>query len=127
MRTFHINRYIPVNLAPVTLFVYNRPWHTRRTIESLQLNDLAADSDLFIYADGPKSSDHAGVVQEVREFIRGIGGFKSITVIEREQNLGLARSIIFGVSEVVNKFGRIIVLEDDLVTSRHFLQFMNRA
>jgi hypothetical protein len=116
-----------VNLAPITLFVYNRPWHTRQTIEALQKNDLATESDLFIYADGPKKAEHAGAGDEVREYIRGVDGFKSVTIVEREENWGLARSIISGVTEVVNSIGRIIVLEDDLLTSPFFLRYMNDA
>lgn len=116
-----------MNLAPITLFVYNRPWHTRQTIEALQKNDHATESDLFIYADGPKKAEHAGAVDEVRDFIRGVDGFKSVTIIEREGNWGLARSIISGVTEVVNRIGRIIVLEDDLLTSPFFLRYMNDA
>lgn len=116
-----------MNLAPLTLFVYNRLWHTRQTIEALQQNELAAESNLFIYSDGPKNAGHAGAVDEVRDYIRAIGGFKSVTITEREENWGLARSIISGVTEIVKDFDRIIVVEDDLVTSPFFLRYMNDA
>ncbi len=116
-----------MDLAPIVLFVYNRLSHTHRTVESLQKNELAPESDLFIYADGPKKTDHADSVCEVREYIRSIDGFRSVTVVERDENYGLARSVIQGVTEVVNRFGRIIVLEDDLVTSPYFLRYMNDA
>ncbi len=66
-------------------------------------------------------------VKEVREYIRTITGFKSLRIVERETNLGLATSIISGVTEVVNQYGRIIVLEDDMVTSPFFLRYMNDA
>jgi hypothetical protein len=108
-------------------FAYKRPWHTRQTVEALQKNELAADSDLFIYSDAPKDEDAALGVREVRECIRAVNGFRSIRIIERKQNHGLARSIISGVSEVVAQFGRIIVLEDDMVTSPWFLRYMNDA
>lgn len=111
--------------APIALFVYNRPWHTRQTIEALQKNELAEESDLFIFSDAPKNPGASLAVQEVREYIRGIIGFKSVTIIEREQNLGLANSIIDGVTRLCNDSGRVIVLEDDLVTSPYFLRFMN--
>lgn len=114
-------------LAPITLFVYNRPVHTRWTVEALQKNALAKDSDLIIFSDAPKNSDAAEAVLEVREFIRQIGGFKSVKIVERDKNWGLANSIIDGVTKVVNESGRIIVLEDDLVTSPYFLSFMNEA
>ena len=116
-----------MNPAPIALFVYNRPWHTRQTIEALQKNDLAEESDLFIYADGSDKKEHKGLVDEVREYIREVTGFNSVTIVLREENYGLAKSIITGVTEIVSRFDRIIVLEDDLVTSRHFLKFMNDA
>jgi len=114
-------------LAPIALFVYNRPSHTRQTVESLQNNGLAKDSSLTIYSDAPKSAEHAEAVNKVREYIRQIDGFKSVTIIEWEMNYGLARSIIEGVTRLCGEYGRVIVLEDDLVTSPYFLQFMNDA
>lgn len=113
--------------APIALFVYNRADHTRRTISSLQGNQLAVDSELFIYSDAPKDANAESAVMEVRDLIRGISGFKAVHVIERQQNWGLAKSIIFGVSELVERYGRVIVLEDDLVTSPYFLEYMNCA
>jgi hypothetical protein len=113
--------------APIALFVYNRPAHTRQTVEALQKNALAKDSDLFIYSDAPKSEEQSKSVREVREYIRQIAGFKSVIVVERETNFGLARSIIEGVSKLCEEYGRVIVLEDDLIVSPHFLQFMSDA
>lgn len=113
--------------APITLFVYNRPAHTRLTIEALSANVSANKSDLIIYSDAPKSKEQAGSVREVRKYIEGITGFKTVTLIERERNFGLARSIIDGVTAIVKKYGRIIVLEDDMVTSPYFLTYMNEA
>lgn len=114
-------------LAPIVLFVYNRPWHTQQTVEALQKNELSIQSELFIYADAPKNENAADKVKEVREYIKKIDGFKKITIIERETNWGLANSIIDGVTKIVNEYGKIIVLEDDLVTSPYFLKFMNEA
>lgn len=114
-------------LAPIVLFVYNRPWHTRQTVEALQKNDLAKDSDLFIYSDAAKDESTRNSVDEVRSYIEDIDGFKSITIIKREKNWGLAKSIIDGVTNIVNRYDKIIVLEDDLVTSKYFLKFMNKA
>jgi len=115
------------NLAPIVLFVYNRPWHTRQTIEALQKNELAEESELFIYADAAKNDDGKESVNEVRRYIETIDGFKKVTIIKREKNWGLADSIIDGVTSIVNRYGKIIVLEDDLVTSSYFLKFMNEA
>ncbi|WP_290921310.1 glycosyltransferase [Halodesulfovibrio sp.] len=110
--------------APVALFTYNRPDHTRRTVEALQQNPFASQSDLFVFCDGAKSSNDAAVIA-VREYVNSITGFNSLTVIERETNIGLAKSIIEGVTDVVSKFGAVIVLEDDLITSPYFLSYMN--
>jgi hypothetical protein len=115
------------NLAPILLFVYNRPWHTQQTLEALQKNELADQSDLIIYSDAPKNDQAWSQVQEVRDYLKTISGFKSIQIIEREENWGLAKSIISGVTETVNQYGKIIVLEDDIVTSPAFLSFMNQA
>jgi len=116
-----------VNLAPIVLFVYNRPWHTQQTVEALQKNKLASESELFIYSDDAKNDDARVSVDEVRKYIDNITGFKKITVIKRDKNWGLSNSIIDGVTKIVNEYGRIIVLEDDLVTSPYFLKFMNEG
>jgi len=116
-----------MSLAPIVLFVYNRLSHTERTINSLRNNKLAEASELFIYSDYAKNKDSKREVQEVRDYIIRVKGFKKITIIYREENFGLANSIVAGVTEVVNKYGKIIVLEDDIVTSPFFLKFMNDA
>jgi|AMFO01.1.fsa_nt_gi Predicted glycosyltransferases len=113
--------------SPIALFVYNRPWHTQQTIEALLNNAEAAESDLIIFSDGSRDESVQKGVSEVRDYITSISGFRSVKIVEREKNLGLARSVISGVTEVVNKYGRIIVLEDDLVTSPCFLRYMNDA
>lgn len=113
--------------APILLFVYNRPEHTRRCIESLTRNALAVDSTLYIYADGPKDTTQQTAVDEVRSYLRTISGFKTVNLIERKENWGLARNIIDGVTTQVNHYGKVIVLEDDLVVAPYFLQFMNDA
>ena len=116
-----------MSYAPILLFVYNRPEHTRRCIESLLKNSLASESNLFIYADGAKDSTLQEAVNEVRNYIRSIQGFKQITLMERSENWGLARNIINGVTTQVNRYGKVIVLEDDLAVAPYFLQFMNEA
>ena len=113
--------------VPVIIFVYNRPQHTRETVEALLKNDLADQSDLTVFSDAAKNSGAAQQVQEVRDYLKTITGFKSVRIVEREENWGLAKSIIQGVTEVVNQYGKVIVLEDDIVTSPAFLQFMNQA
>lgn len=113
--------------APIVLFTYNRLWHTQQTVEALQKNLLASESELFIFSDGGKNEDDWKKVYAVREYLHTIDGFKKTHITEQKENKGLANSIIEGVTKIVNKYGRIIVLEDDLVTSKYFLQYMNDA
>lgn len=114
-------------LAPIVLFTYNRIWHVKQTLDALIQNNLSRQSDLIVFSDGPKSQDDINNIHIIRDYLKTINGFNSILVVEREANLGLSASIITGVTDVINKFGRIIVLEDDMVTSPYFLQFMNSA
>ena len=111
--------------APVALFVYARPEHTQRTVEALLVNPLAEETDVIVFSDAAKSAEKEQAVAAVRDYFAGVKGFKSLTVHHRPHNYGLAKSIIDGVSEVVREHGRVIVLEDDLVTSRYFLTYMN--
>lgn len=118
--------------APIVLFTYNRPWHTRETVTALQRNHLAGESDLVIFSDGPRATGDPvkdartiAAVAEVRQYLRTIDGFASVSVIERDHNIGLGRNLVDGITTIVNERGRVIVLEDDLVTSPWFLRFMN--
>ena len=113
--------------APIALFVYNRPEHTRRTVEMLAANEGAAASPLFIFSDAPRTSAAVPLVELVRTYVRTVTGFAQVTLIERDANMGLARSIIEGVSDLTERFCRAIVLEDDLATAPGFLSFMNDA
>lgn len=116
-----------MNLSPIVLFVYNRPEHTRLTIEALKANLLAEESLLYIYSDAARNESSISSVEEVRKYVKDVNGFKKVIVTERSENYGLARSIVEGVSHLVNEYGKIIVLEDDIVTSPYFLKFMNEA
>lgn len=113
--------------APVILFVYNRPEHTKKTIEALKKNNLAAKSELFIFSDAAKNESSEKQVDAVREYLETLKGFKVIHILKRERNYGLAASIIDGVSSILAQYGKVIVLEDDLLTSPLFLQYMNEA
>lgn len=121
---------VDIKLAPICLFVYNRPGHTLSTLQSLQQCRLADQSILYIYADGIKH--HAAVeniqkIEEVRKIIRQEPWCKEVHIIESEKNKGLANSIITGVGEVLNKHGKAIIVEDDLHLSPAFLEYMNQA
>lgn len=113
--------------APIALFVYNRPQHTARTLKFLQQNELAAESRLFIFSDGPAKESDEELVAEVREILKNSEGFKSVEILERKTNLGLADSVIAGVSQLIKNYGQVIVLEDDLITSPYTLTYFNEA
>lgn len=115
------------DLAPIVLFTYNRLDHTKKTIEALQGNIYAKESSLFIYSDAPKTEKDAVSVQIVRDYLQTVDGFRTVRIIMREENWGLARNIMDGVTQIVNEYGKIIVLEDDIVTSKYFLKYMNDA
>ncbi|TWR30367.1 glycosyltransferase family 2 protein [Mucilaginibacter pallidiroseus] len=113
--------------APIALFLYNRPDHARETIAYLQKNELAQESPLFIFCDAAKTAVDYQAVAGVKELAKTVTGFKSVEIIERESNLGLANSIISGVSKLISEYGRVIVFEDDLVSSPYALKFFNDA
>ncbi|GAB4333185.1 MAG: hypothetical protein OHK0038_09220 [Flammeovirgaceae bacterium] len=119
-----------MNLAPIALFVFNRPEHTLKTLEALADNSLAQESVLYIFADGAKALASSALKQkilEVRKVIRLKKWCKEVHIIERQENWGLAGSVIAGVSKLVNLYGKVIVLEDDVITSKGFLKYMNDA
>lgn len=119
-----------LHYAPCVVFAFNRPTHLRKTFQSLANNAEACDTDLIIYCDGPRTSVDNPQVREVRDLCRSedlAKKFKSVRVIEREKNMGLAGSIIGGVTEVLAQFERVIVLEDDLLVGPYFLRYMNDA
>ncbi len=114
-------------IAPICLFSYNRLAEIKLTLDALTKNYLAPESDLFVFSDGAKDGSPDDKVVEVRKYLKTIQGFKSITIFESSENKGLANSIIDGVTKIIQKFGKVIVVEDDLVSSPNFLNFMNQA
>jgi Glycosyl transferase family 2 len=113
--------------APICIFTYKRLDTASRTIEALIKNPLAEKSTVFIFSDGPKRETDAVQVAEVRKYLDKVKGFKEINLIKREQNFGLSKSIINGVSKVMQDFGKAIVVEDDIFTSPGFLSFINQG
>ncbi|MBC8035589.1 MAG: glycosyltransferase [Chitinophagaceae bacterium] len=113
--------------APVCIFVYKRLDNLRRTITSLKENTVSGSTDLYIFSDAAATEKDVVPVQQVRSFVRQIEGFRSVTVHLSAENKGLASSIIHGVTQVIEKAGKVIVLEDDLIVSPNFLDFMNGA
>lgn len=116
--------------SPVALFVYNRADHFRQVYDALAKCNGAGETDLYIFSDGAKNESGAAAVAEVRGAIRekeNAGDFKSFNVVAKEKNAGLAASIIAGVTEILAKYGRIIVIEDDCQPSPYMLDFFNRC
>lgn len=112
--------------APVVLFTYNRPEHTRNTIEALAKNQLADQTDLYVFSDAAKKAGDVGKVEQIRSYVENeVSGFKKVSLIARTENYGLAHNVIEGVTEIIKHYGKVIVLEDDLRTNPFFLQFMN--
>jgi hypothetical protein len=119
-----------MELAPIVLFVYSRPELTKTTLETLAANKEAAASILYVYSDGPKPSASPEMLQrinEVRNLVRSKQWCKEVVLMDAEKNKGLARSVIDGVTEIVNRHEKAIILEDDIIISPHFLSFMNNA
>lgn len=114
--------------APVVVFVYKRIEQTKKVFEALKDNELAKESDIFIFSDGAKNEREKKQIDDVRSYIRSLesrGWFHSVTVQETPKNMGLANSVISGVSQIIEQYGKIIVLEDDLITSTQYLSYMN--
>lgn len=111
--------------APIVLFVYNRLHHTMQTVEALQKNDYAKDSVLYIFCDGSKDEQHVDEVMKVQEYVSTIDGFKDIHIEKSSINKGLANSVISGVTKVICQYGKVIVVEDDIITQPFFLRYMN--
>ncbi len=114
-------------LAPIILFCYKRLDTLKLTVESLQQNHLASESELFIFSDGAKKTEDDPVIAVVRKYLKTVTGFKNVIITEAPKNKGLSTSIIDGVSGIINKYEKVIVLEDDLVSSRNFLIYMNKG
>lgn len=142
------------NFAPIVVFAYNRPDHLQQTLQALAKNDLASESVLYVYCDGPKEwggeqkqevgyvaqnskrqffgtkgqyDTYLNQIEQTRVVAKSITGFRNVQVVEREQNIGLADNIVGAVTEIVNQYGRVIAFEDDIVCTRGTLTYLNDA
>ena len=113
--------------APIALFAYKRLSHLRCTVEALRANELAGESELYVFSDGPRSVSEASEVCAIRSYLDTVAGFRAVHVVAHAENRGLGQSIISGVTDVCQQHGRVIVIEDDLITSPYFLRYMNDA
>ena len=119
-----------MSLAPILVFTYNRPDHTLKTLEALHQNELADQSDLFIFCDGAKkgtSKEGLEKMEELQKVIRQKQWCKNVKIIQRPSNFGIEKNVVYGVTEIIKQYGNVIVLEDDIVTSSGFLKYMNDA
>lgn len=115
------------NLAPIALFTFNRPDHTLKTLQALKENDLADQSTLYVFCDGPRNAKDAEKITKVLSYLKSDQWCKEVIIHQRKENLGLANNITSGITEILTKYDRIIVLEDDVITSPSFITFMNEA
>jgi len=113
--------------VPLVLLVYNRPEHTKKTVEALKKNELANKSELYVFSDAPKKEKDKEQVEKVRDYIKKIKGFKQVKIIERKENYGLSKNLISAMNEVFQKYNKAIILEDDDVPTKYFLKYMNDA
>ncbi len=116
-----------MQLAPIALFCFNRPWHVQQTIESLQKNPLAKESVLYVFSDGPRNAPEKIKTDAVRAYLAQVAGFKNVIIQTQERNRGLANSVIAGVSEVLKNHSSVVVMEDDLLCATDFLDYINGA
>lgn len=113
--------------APIVFFGYARPDHTAETLQALARNPLAKESIVYAFCDGPRNEKAAAGCEQVRELIRNLSGFKDVQYRFSDVNKGLKNSIIQGVSEVVERHGKAIIVEDDMVSTPYFLSFLNEG
>ena len=117
-----------MNISPIVLFVYNRPNLVAKVIRNLKKNSLSKKSDLYIFSDGAKKNEFDIInVLKVRTYIKKLKGFKKINIIERKRNLGLYENITSGLNFIFKKKKSAIILEDDILVSKYFLEYMNDA
>ncbi|MFD1140177.1 glycosyltransferase family 25 protein [Larkinella insperata] len=114
-------------IAPVALFAYKRPVELKKTLAALQANHLASESELYVFVDGPRAKKDVLKVEQVRQIVQEITGFKKVHRVISDHNIGCADSIIKGVSQVLQDHPTVIVVEDDIVTTPNFLDFINQA
>ena len=115
-------------LYPIILFTYNRPWHTEQVLQALEKNELADQSHLIVFVDGPKanaSEEQLKKIKQVRELVQSKKWCGSVEYHIAEQNIGCRNSIIAGITQVLSTYEAAIILEDDIVTSPYFLKYMN--
>ncbi len=113
--------------SPIALFTYERLEILKKTVNSLKSNTLSSKTDLYIFSDGPKDKFNVKNIKKVRTYLKSINGFQSVTIIKRKINIGLEKNLIKGLEHIFKNHERVIVLEDDIATSKYFLKYLNDA
>ena len=119
-----------MRLAPIVIFTYNRPLHLAKTLNYLKKNNLSKKSKIIFFSDGlknKKDNQEKKNINEVKNIIRSVKGFKSKEIFYKKKNVGLKKNIINGVSKILKKYKKIIVIEDDVLVGKYFLEYMNMA
>ncbi len=116
-----------MKLAPIAFFCFNRPDKTKQVLDALSSNDLASESEIFIFCDGPRNIKDLSSLKKVHDIIDKTSGFKKVHITKREINHGSQFSIIYGINDVLENQDSVIVVEDDILTCRDFLKFTNQA
>lgn len=118
-----------MKLAPIVIFSYNRPKHLQRTLNALKLNKLSRESEIYLFSDGPKNKNKTELkrISSVQKIIKNLDGFKKKYFFFHKKNIGLKKNILDGVSQILKKKSNIIVLEDDIIVSKYFLEYMNTS
>jgi hypothetical protein len=116
-----------MKLSPIAIFAFNRPDHLRELINSLKQNPEFCNSDLYIFIDGPRNETEKAQIEKVKDVVASEIEHLNCEVNLQTTNRGLSRSLLSGIDHIFEKHDRIIVLEDDLIVSPHFLDFCNRG
>ena len=114
--------------SPIALFSFKRPYHTSQSIKALAENKESINSDLFVFIDGPKSASQIHLLDYVENVaLTYKNSFKTLSIIRSDINLGVARSQRSGVTKILKDYESVIVLEDDIIVSPYFLNYINRS
>ena len=114
-------------LAPIIIFTYNRYKHFEITLKSLSKNYLSKESELYIFCDGPKNLSDKKKISRIYNLYLLNKSFKRKKIIFRKKNIGLKKNITQGVSQILKDYDSVIVLEDDMISSKYFLTYMNEG
>lgn len=111
-------------VSPIAYFCFNRPEFTKKSIEALLRNKESSKSDLFVFIDADKKGK---INKKIKNYFENLKGFKSIKVFCNKKNNGINKQIVYGIGKVFEKYDKVIVVEDDVIVSNQFLDYMNKG